>query len=80
MPTRFSAMTNFGILNPFRGHPESERNMLDPALEETIKAAGESPSLQTQPQTGKATLSIQSRKSSGTFVSCSVIKKCARNE
>jgi diadenylate cyclase len=25
------------VLNPFLGHPESERNILDPALEETIK-------------------------------------------
>lgn len=25
------------ILNPFRGYPESERNVLDPALKETIK-------------------------------------------
>jgi hypothetical protein len=25
------------ILNPFQGHPESERNLLDPHLEETIK-------------------------------------------
>jgi hypothetical protein len=25
------------VLNPFRGHPEPERNILDPALEETIK-------------------------------------------
>jgi len=25
------------VLNPFRGHPEAERNLLDPALEETIK-------------------------------------------
>ena len=25
------------VLNPFQGHPESERNILDPALEETIK-------------------------------------------
>jgi hypothetical protein len=25
------------VLNPFRGHPESERNVLDPALEETMK-------------------------------------------
>jgi DNA integrity scanning protein DisA with diadenylate cyclase activity len=25
------------VLNPFRGHPESERNILDPALDETIK-------------------------------------------
>jgi hypothetical protein len=25
------------IINPFRGYPESERNLLDPALEETIK-------------------------------------------
>jgi hypothetical protein len=25
------------VLNPFRGYPESERNILDPALEETIK-------------------------------------------
>jgi DNA integrity scanning protein DisA with diadenylate cyclase activity len=25
------------VLNPFRGHPEGERNVLDPALEETIK-------------------------------------------
>ena len=25
------------ILNPFQGHPEAERNLLDPALEETIK-------------------------------------------
>jgi DNA integrity scanning protein DisA with diadenylate cyclase activity len=25
------------VLNPFRGHPEADRNILDPALEETIK-------------------------------------------
>jgi len=25
------------VLNPFQGHPESERNVLDPALEETLK-------------------------------------------
>jgi len=25
------------VLNPFRGHPEGERNLLDPSLEETIK-------------------------------------------
>jgi hypothetical protein len=25
------------VLNPFQGHPESERNILDPAVEETIK-------------------------------------------
>jgi DNA integrity scanning protein DisA with diadenylate cyclase activity len=25
------------VLNPFRGHPEQERNILDPTLEETIK-------------------------------------------
>jgi DNA integrity scanning protein DisA with diadenylate cyclase activity len=25
------------VLNPFRGHPEAERNILDPAMEETIK-------------------------------------------
>lgn len=25
------------VLNPFQGHPETERNILDPALEETIK-------------------------------------------
>lgn len=25
------------VLNPFRGHPEAERNILDPDLEETIK-------------------------------------------
>jgi DNA integrity scanning protein DisA with diadenylate cyclase activity len=25
------------VLNPFQGHPESGRNVLDPALEETIK-------------------------------------------
>ncbi len=25
------------VLNPFRGYPESERNILDPALEETMK-------------------------------------------
>jgi diadenylate cyclase len=25
------------VLNPFHGHPEAERNILDPALEETIK-------------------------------------------
>ena len=25
------------VLNPFRGYPEAERNILDPALEETIK-------------------------------------------
>jgi hypothetical protein len=25
------------VLNPFQGHPESERNVMDPALEETLK-------------------------------------------
>jgi DNA integrity scanning protein DisA with diadenylate cyclase activity len=25
------------VLNPFQGHPESQRNLLDPDLEETIK-------------------------------------------
>ena len=25
------------VLNPFQGHPESERNILDPSLEETVK-------------------------------------------
>jgi diadenylate cyclase len=25
------------VLNPFQGHPESQRNVLDPALEETLK-------------------------------------------
>jgi DNA integrity scanning protein DisA with diadenylate cyclase activity len=25
------------VLNPFQGHPEAGRNLLDPALEETIK-------------------------------------------
>jgi DNA integrity scanning protein DisA with diadenylate cyclase activity len=25
------------VLNPFQGHPESQRNILDPALDETIK-------------------------------------------
>ena len=25
------------VLNPFQGHPESSRNVLDPALEETVK-------------------------------------------
>jgi DNA integrity scanning protein DisA with diadenylate cyclase activity len=25
------------VVNPFQGHPESERNVLDPAVEETIK-------------------------------------------
>ena len=25
------------VLNPFQGHPESSRNVLDPALEETLK-------------------------------------------
>src|SRR5262249_30562493 len=25
------------VLNPFQGHPESARNVVDPALEETIK-------------------------------------------
>jgi DNA integrity scanning protein DisA with diadenylate cyclase activity/mannitol/fructose-specific phosphotransferase system IIA component (Ntr-type) len=25
------------VMNPFRGHPEEERNVLDPSLEETIK-------------------------------------------
>jgi hypothetical protein len=25
------------VINPFQGHPESERNVLDPALEETLK-------------------------------------------
>jgi DNA integrity scanning protein DisA with diadenylate cyclase activity len=25
------------VLNPFQGHPEAQRNILDPALDETIK-------------------------------------------
>jgi hypothetical protein len=31
------ALSRSLVLNPFRGHPEAERNILDPALEETVK-------------------------------------------
>jgi DNA integrity scanning protein DisA with diadenylate cyclase activity len=34
---RVLAQSRSLILNPFEGHPESERNILDPALDETIK-------------------------------------------
>jgi DNA integrity scanning protein DisA with diadenylate cyclase activity len=34
---RVQAQSRNLILNPFRGYPETERNILDPALEETIK-------------------------------------------
>jgi DNA integrity scanning protein DisA with diadenylate cyclase activity len=34
---RVLAQSRSLVLNPFRGHPESERNILDPAVEETIK-------------------------------------------
>jgi len=34
---RTLSLTRQLILNPFRGYPEEERNLLDPALEETIK-------------------------------------------
>lgn len=34
---RVLAQSRSLVLNPFRGHPESERNILDPALDETIK-------------------------------------------
>jgi DNA integrity scanning protein DisA with diadenylate cyclase activity len=34
---RVLAQSRSLVLNPFRGHPESECNILDPALEETIK-------------------------------------------
>jgi DNA integrity scanning protein DisA with diadenylate cyclase activity len=34
---RVLAQSRGMILNPFQGHPESERNVLDPRLEETIK-------------------------------------------
>jgi len=34
---RVLSMSRQLILNPFRGYPEEERNVLDPALEETVK-------------------------------------------
>jgi diadenylate cyclase len=34
---RVLAQSRSLVLNPFRGHPESERNILDPGLAETIK-------------------------------------------
>lgn len=34
---RVLAQSRSLVLNPFHGHPESERNILDPTLEETIK-------------------------------------------
>jgi hypothetical protein len=34
---RVLAQSRSLVLNPFQGHPESERNILDPALQETIK-------------------------------------------
>src|SRR5439155_1331750 len=34
---RVLAQSRSLVLNPFQGHPESARNILDPAVEETIK-------------------------------------------
>jgi DNA integrity scanning protein DisA with diadenylate cyclase activity len=34
---RVLAQSRSLVLNPFQGHPEAQRNILDPALEETIK-------------------------------------------
>jgi hypothetical protein len=34
---RVQAQSRSLVLNPFQGHPKAERNVLDPALEETIK-------------------------------------------
>ena len=34
---RVLAQSRSLVLNPFQGHPEAERNVLDPALSETIK-------------------------------------------
>src|SRR5262249_50413584 len=34
---RVLAQSRSLVLNPFHGHPESERNLLDPRLDETIK-------------------------------------------
>lgn len=34
---RVKSLSRQLILNPFQGHPESERNISDPALEETVK-------------------------------------------
>jgi DNA integrity scanning protein DisA with diadenylate cyclase activity len=34
---RVLAQSRSLVLNPFRGHPEAERNILDPALDETVK-------------------------------------------
>jgi DNA integrity scanning protein DisA with diadenylate cyclase activity len=34
---RVLAQSRSLVLNPFHGHPESERNVLDPALDETVK-------------------------------------------
>jgi DNA integrity scanning protein DisA with diadenylate cyclase activity len=34
---RVLAQSRSLVLNPFQGHPESQRNILDPALDETIK-------------------------------------------
>lgn len=36
-PDEVEPFTKQLIINPFRGYPENERNVLDPALEETIK-------------------------------------------
>jgi DNA integrity scanning protein DisA with diadenylate cyclase activity len=36
-PDRLTPFTRQIILNPFRGYPEEERNILDPAIEKTIK-------------------------------------------
>src|SRR5262249_51845658 len=34
---RVLALSRSLVLNPFQGHPESQRNILDPGLDETIK-------------------------------------------
>jgi DNA integrity scanning protein DisA with diadenylate cyclase activity len=34
---RVEAMSRQLVINPFKGYPEAERNVLDPALEETLK-------------------------------------------
>ena len=34
---RVLAQSRSLVLNPFQGHPESQRNILDPAVEETVK-------------------------------------------
>ncbi len=36
-PSEIDALTHQLIVNPFQGYPPEERNVLDPALEETIK-------------------------------------------